>query len=546
MKKLIKNSKFVMFTFTMLIAVIFLLGVQSNIACAATELTSDDGLWRFNTDGEIKTYLGSNTEVTIPAQLISGGVTYNITKIPWSGLSWDTNITQINIGTNITSIDNSPFVKMTSLVNIEVDNANPYYCDINGVLYDKAQTKLMRYPQMNTAQIMEFPSTFIECQINSLEKCTNVQTLRIPANYTGTHSSTGEAINKNSFQNLTTIEVMQGNTRFSSEDGVLYNYDKTTLEWYPSKKSATSFTFPNSVTKIQYRSFENVAYLQNLNITQYITAIDDSFSGCNFTSINNITTRQQYLNWDSAIKSVFQKNIVAFEKQPITKSLVDQEVQYAVDNYIEDGMNDYQKIRALYNYVAQKVEYTSGDTSDSEYHCINSIFLCDSTVCEGYALGMSLLLDKVGIQNCPVSGGNHAWDIVKINDIWLQIDATWDDRGDYTSKLYFLRTNAEYEDFYHPLYTQTGNEFGFKGRFTDYTYGVDKSIYIGNLPQCNALIGDVYNDGVVDSLDLSAMIEEMRGYAMYGQYGYYNVMADMNRDGAIEQGDYDLLFKLVY
>lgn len=551
MKKLIENAKFMVFTFAMLIAVILLLGVQSNIACAATELTSDDGLWKFNTDGQIKNYLGSDTVVTIPAQLTSDGVTYNITKIPWSGLSWNNTITQINIGSNITSIDNAPFVNMTSLINIEVADQNQNYCDINGVLYDKAKTKLMRFPQMNAAEVLEFPDTFVECNINALENCTNVHILKIPASYTERTSSTGETIDGTAFPNLTTIEVMQGNTIFSSEEGVLYNYDKTTLVWYPCKKSATSFTFPNSVTAIQYRAFQNVAYLQNLNLTPNIEIIDDSFLGCNITSINNITTRQQYLNWDPTIKAIFQANLNAFGAQPFTISLVDQEVQYAVDNYIEDGMNDYQKIKALYNYVANKVSYTTGsDIGGMKDHCISTIFLTDTSVCEGYALGMSLLLDKVGIENCPVSGGNHAWNLVKINDIWLELDPTWDDKGNYMSTRYFLKTTAEYTQMLHPQYVRPDSSMT-SGAFTDFSYGVDKlSIYWpeSNLPQCNAIIGDIapaVPDGVFTDADLYAMVNEIRGYFMYGQYGYYNVKADMNRDGAINQGDYDLLYELV-
>jgi hypothetical protein len=406
----------------------------------------------------------------------------------------------------------------------------------------------MRFPQMNAAEVLEFPNTFVECNINALETCTNVHILKIPASYTGTASSVGETIDPSSFPNLTTIEVMQGNTTYSYEDGVLYNYDKTTLEWYPCKKSATSFTFPNSVTKIQYLAFVNVAYLQNLDLTPYIQIIDDAFMGCNISSINNITTRQQYINWNPTIKSIFQDNLNAFGSLPFTVSLVDQEVQYAVDNYIEDGMNDYQKIKALYNYVAQKVSYTSGNTSDLKNHCISSIFLGDTTVCEGYTLGMSLLLDKVGITNCPVSGGSHAWNLVELNGIWLQLDPTGDDRGDYMSTIYFLKTSSEYSS-YHPVYERPDNANMTNGAFTDYSYGVDKSIYwpASNMPQCNAIIGDIaLPDGVLTDADLYAMVDEIRGYTMYGQYGYYNVKADMNRDGAINQGDYDLLYELVY
>ncbi|WP_242835653.1 transglutaminase domain-containing protein [Ruminiclostridium josui] len=213
-----------------------------------------------------------------------------------------------------------------------------------------------------------------------------------------------------------------------------------------------------------------------------------------------------------------------------------------MDNYIQEGMNDYQKIKALYNYATNKVSYiTSGSTSDLKNHCISSIFLGDSTVCEGYTLGMALLLDKVGITNCPVSGGNHAWNLVYLNDTWLQIDATWDDEGDMAGTTYFLRTTDEYKELGHPSYKSLCNS-----NFTDYSFGTDKSVYSKNLPKCDATIGDINKDKILNQQDLYSMQNEIRAYAMYWQDGYYNVMADMNRDGEINSDDYNLLNDLVY
>ena len=49
---------------------------------------------------------------------------------------------------------------------------------------------------------------------------------------------------------LTEIIVSLKNEKFSSENGVLYNKDKTTLIKYPAGKKDTSFTIPNSVTSM--------------------------------------------------------------------------------------------------------------------------------------------------------------------------------------------------------------------------------------------------------------------------------------------------------
>ena len=57
------------------------------------------------------------------------------------------------------------------------------------------------------------------------------------------------------------IEVADGNKYFSSQDGILYDKDKTKLVKFPVGKSATDFTIPETVTVIGDQAF---AYCKNL------------------------------------------------------------------------------------------------------------------------------------------------------------------------------------------------------------------------------------------------------------------------------------------
>jgi len=516
-----------------------------NTAYASTTLTSDNKLWSFTTDGTILKYNieadnNKTDKITIPEKLTANGVSYNITKISWGAIGWNDTIVEINIGSNITDIESGSFTKLTALEKINVSPENKKYCDINGILYNKDKTFIIRYPQKNETKILELPNTFTYCYINAIEKAENVVGLKIPASYTGKSRTDKDVLKPDFFPNLMTIVVSPENAYFSSEAGILYSRDKTILYWYPPKYIHFSFTIPDSVKSIAMDAFKNAENLRNLNLTSNIESIGYNFEGCNLTSINNITTREEYINWDPSVKSVFQENLHYFEDQPFSISLVEQEVQYAVDNYIKNGMNDYEKLNALYNYVAKKVSYTDGNTGEDQYHCLSSVFLGDETVCEGYVLAMSLLLDKVGITNCCVSGnsvefGSHAWNLVKISGVWLQIDATWDDKGDYAGTQYFLKSKSEYEKIHAPY------KFNINENFTKYSFGVDKSIYNYNLPECNIRIGDINKDGVIDDRDLNHIINEIQGYAKYSHLGYYNVLADVKLDGKIDMDDYNLL-----
>ncbi len=52
----------------------------------------------------------------------------------------------VNIGPDVKNIDDKAFYSCWSLERIEVDENNPYYSDIDGVLFNKDQTVLMNYP----------------------------------------------------------------------------------------------------------------------------------------------------------------------------------------------------------------------------------------------------------------------------------------------------------------------------------------------------------------------------------------------------------------
>ena len=61
-------------------------------------------------------------------------------------LNCDDKIKTIYIGANVESVDEKAFYSCWALQNIEVDENNPNYCDIDGVLYNKDKTELLCYP----------------------------------------------------------------------------------------------------------------------------------------------------------------------------------------------------------------------------------------------------------------------------------------------------------------------------------------------------------------------------------------------------------------
>ena len=69
-----------------------------------------------------------------------------VTEIREYSLNCDDKIKTIYIGADVELIQNKAFYSCWALENIEVDENNPYYCDIDGVLYNKDKTVLINYP----------------------------------------------------------------------------------------------------------------------------------------------------------------------------------------------------------------------------------------------------------------------------------------------------------------------------------------------------------------------------------------------------------------
>ena len=69
-----------------------------------------------------------------------------ITEIKEYALNCDEKVEVINIGKDVRKIDGKAFYSCWALQRIEVDEENPYYCDVDGVLYNKDMTELICHP----------------------------------------------------------------------------------------------------------------------------------------------------------------------------------------------------------------------------------------------------------------------------------------------------------------------------------------------------------------------------------------------------------------
>ena len=94
------------------------------------------------------------------------------------------------------------------------------------------------------------------------------------------------------------------------------------------------------------------------------------------------------------------------------------------------GMSDWEKLEYFHDYIVLHnnfVKDNSGDTTT-----IYSAFTKGTIQCSGYAKSMQYLCDLAGIESMVVVGTNdsndsHAWNVVKVDGDWYNLDTTWDD-----------------------------------------------------------------------------------------------------------------------
>jgi len=167
-----------------------------------------------------------------------------------------TNLTSVSIPASVTNIELNAFANCTRLTNITVAAANADYSSLDGVLFDKAQAKLIQFPA-GLGGNFAVPSTASAIGEDAFAGCASLVSVSIHGNVTNIGAAAFAYC-----ASLTNITVDPANPDYSSAGGVLFDKDETTLMAYPGGL-AGGYTVPGSVTNIA----------------------DEAFAGCGLTTV---------------------------------------------------------------------------------------------------------------------------------------------------------------------------------------------------------------------------------------------------------------------
>jgi len=247
-------------------------------------------------------------------------------------------LTSMTIPASVTSLDPEFIYFCSGFASLTVNAANTVYASDNGILYNKAKTKLVKCPVAKagtvsvlagTTEVAEkafsdcgsltgisLPSSLTTIGNYAFDDCVGLTSLNLPSNlasiaayaFRGCTGLTGIALpaslltfKEGVFQDCSsfaTITVAAANTAFSVDSGVLFNKDKTSLVLYPRGRAGTSYSIPGTVKVIEATAFEQ-ANLTSITIPSSVTEIKHTaFASSKLTSIvipSSVTTIGNYI-----------------------------------------------------------------------------------------------------------------------------------------------------------------------------------------------------------------------------------------------------------
>ena len=186
--------------------------------------------------------------------LISVTIPSSVTSLGEYSFYYCSRLKSITIPSSVKSIGSGSFNNCRGLLEFVVEEGNPAYCSVDGVLYDRDRTSLIQYP------------------------CAKAGTLTIPASVT----SIGHGVLLGC-RGLLEFVVEEGNSAYCSVDGVLYSKDRTRLIQCPGGKSG-EVRIPEGVTSIGssgHWAFRECRGVTSVIIPSSVTSIESmSFLGC--------------------------------------------------------------------------------------------------------------------------------------------------------------------------------------------------------------------------------------------------------------------------
>ena len=202
----------------------------------------------------------TDANLIIPAKSPDGDT---VTKIMGGGFFADEALVAIYVPESVLEITTDGWSAASNFASIFISPNNTVYASVDGVLYNKELTTLIKYPTAKADATFDIPAGVTAIGFGAFANATNLTCVNIPASV--------QTIETSAFQScsaLTSITIPDGVTTISG--GVFANC-----------RSLSSINLPESITSIEENAFGYCESLTSFTVPSGVTSIPkDAFSNC--------------------------------------------------------------------------------------------------------------------------------------------------------------------------------------------------------------------------------------------------------------------------
>ncbi len=206
-------------------------------------------------------------------------------------------------------------------------------------------------------------------------------------------------------------------------------------EVWDSAKEGYYYSFLNEAEQQVYRTLLSSCESFEFEIPLRTPVSEDEV----FHAVTAVSFDYPKYYWINSTYTYYRNNkdlvtSVKFESDGTEESSL-QRIDVITSEVLKDLPEDtYDAYRYLYEYIIDTTDYDAAAAVSGQN--ITSVFFDHRSVCAGYSKAFQYLCQKAGLYCTYVTGtavmrdgatGNHAWNMVRINDRYYWVDVTWGD-----------------------------------------------------------------------------------------------------------------------